>query len=381
MRSRPALAARHGFDLPTKLKEVTGLDVDLLWSLLWALWAHFAKLTPAQAGEPFWPDQYLEPFSSEERAQVMRLVSSTSEDMARRVASFSTADVRPYNVLEFATWPLVMFRDRAICLSVKLLAKKLITGIHYLFLDYLTTSKERDLYLTVRGDVVQDYVHQLLQRCFPVSSGIYIPGDQLKRADGGRVCDGALFYGDAIVLLEIKGKQFDLHARIGNRESLDKKFEDIIWDGAQQLSETIAAFRSGALVIPGVKQGYVQTIFPVLILLEHLVMNPVTYQRMTAETKSKGLLTGLDTSVLQVFNIAEMEYVETGLEVGLFSLIGLLKAKISSDEWRGASLKNYLFNRHPGFAKSHNRYLRQIFDERTTKAAEIVTARGRAKDG
>ncbi len=187
----------------------------------------------------------------------------------------------------------------------------------------------------------------------------------------GRVCDGALFYGDAIVFIEIKGKQFDLQARIGNRESLDKKFNDILVDGAKQLSETIQAFRSGALVIPGVKQMYVQTIFPVLILLEHLVINPVTYERVTGELRRDGILTGVDTSALQVFNIAE-----TRMKNSLFGFLPILKEKVATDQWRGASLKNYLIDRFPGFfAKNHSRYLRKVFDARAALADQIVKSR------
>jgi hypothetical protein len=378
LRDRPELRAKHGLDLTGTLRATTGLEPDLLWALIFFLWAHFESLTPERVGIPFSADAYLGHFTAEERAQVIRLVSSSVEVMAVQLAGkVSTEDIRLYDVLEFANSPIVSIGGKDICLSVRLLKNKLITGLHYFFLNLITDKKTRDLYLIYRGEVVEQYVDELLRRCFPAASGIYIGPEQFSRSDGGSICDGALYYGDAIVFLEVKGKQFDLRARTGVRQSLQKKFEDIIYEGAKQLDETERAFRAGTLKFPGVDPSRTHTVFPLLILLEHLVLNPLTYRAIAKELDTRRLLSGTGVAPIQIINLADLEHMETGIDAGLFGLREVLQNKIASEALRGASLKNHLLENHREFfAKNQNPYLRRVFDERYERAEALLKERG-----
>jgi hypothetical protein len=65
------------------------------------------------------------------------------------------------------------------------------------------------------------------------------------------------------------------------------------------------------------------------------------------------------------------------MDAGLFGLLDLLKEKSASDEWRGASLMNYLFHRHEDFfSERHNSFLLRIFEEQRDRSLALFRARG-----
>jgi hypothetical protein len=281
---------------------------------------------------------------------------------------------RLYDLAEFAEFPFVHHEGKDICLSQELLFKKLIDGVHYLFLSReKTTDAERTRYFRFRGAVFERYVDRILQRCFPPGNGVYtglMPPRQVRN------CDAAWASGDALVLFEIKGKQLDVQARMGVRERLEQKYEELFFDSAKQLDSTIRAFKAGNLIIDGVESAQVTRFFPIVVTLENLTMEPITHRFITEELSRRSLLLGPETRPLQLLNVADLELLEAGLGRGL-QLLHILAKKQDLDVWRGVGFKSFFLHQYPSYFKGiKNPYLVSVFERQKERALAQFEARG-----
>ncbi|RYD75521.1 MAG: hypothetical protein EOP84_18165, partial [Verrucomicrobiaceae bacterium] len=221
-------------NLPEKLTSITGLPPDLLWLMLFSVYGEFDARPAQDAWMPFSIENHFPvhtdaaeaneglSFTSSEVQNVVELLSATIPELAAKISarSFSHESALLYDVMEFAEFPLVGEDGKYICMSVEFLLKKLMSGMHYVFLDQAsTTPNERLRYFVFLGAVFEKYVDEILSRCLSSSSGTYSGLITPPTINGRQVscCDAAWHSGDALVLFEIKAKHLDLGARIGIR--------------------------------------------------------------------------------------------------------------------------------------------------------------------
>ncbi|RKH53172.1 hypothetical protein D7V93_27140 [Corallococcus llansteffanensis] len=320
-------------------------------------------------------------FTSSEVKNVVDLLSDTIPELAAKISDrgFSHESALLYDVMEFAEFPLVREDGKYLCMSVDFLLKKLTSGMHYVFLDQAsTTSRERLRYFVFLGAVFEKYVDEILSRCLSRSSGTYSglitpPNIKGKQAS---CCDAVWHSGDALVLFEIKAKHLDLGARVGNRERLDKKLEEIVFDSASQIDSTIKLFKDGKLPIGNADPAQVRRFFPIVITLDSLVMHPLAHMSITREMKERGLLQQEGTRPIQLMNVAELEHLEVGLERGLL-LLHILAKKLDMDEWRGAPFQNFFLFQYPqAFKGAQNTHLLAVFNKLKDRAVGLLQERG-----
>lgn len=366
LRSHPAYV-----DLPSRVRAVTGLEPEKLWYIVFALMAHWRTIEPDSIAQGAWlmdKSVYFQHynFTQDEINRFFALVGTDIEAMKREIISTYSDDLKPFHVLPFARWPLVLMSNAVFCVSVKLLKQKLTNGFHHVFLDRtLFSDAERLQYLTYIGAVFEDYVDRLFTRIFPPASGRYVRSDALEKAVGkGKSCDSAILYGDTVVLLELKAARFALGARTqGNWEEYERQFKDIFLDGAEQIDSTIQAIEAGRLAHLGVDAGRIRAYFPLIVTLEDLPMNRVIYRKVREEIERMGALRNPKTKPLQAFDVGELEFLEIGLQKGR-SLRDILAEKVSCDDSRDESMANYLIGRGEAFIlKPVNDYLGGLFNE------------------
>lgn len=372
-------------DLPRRVLDVTGLEPNTLWAIVFALMAHWRNIELDSIAQGAWvmdKTVYFMQFgfSPTEINRFLSLVSTEIVTMKKEVLRlYSQDDLKPFHVLPFARWPLVEMDNAVFCVSMKLLKQKLTNGLHHLFLDPRFSSEERDQYLTFIGAVFEDYVERILVRVFPPSSGRLLRADELKQAVAGKSCDSAILYGDAVVLLETKATRFTLGARTeGNWDEYERQFQDIFQDSAAQIDNTIKACEDGRLTSLGIDPRWVRTYFPVIVTLEDLPMNRVIYRKVREDIDEAGLLMNPKAKALQAFDVGELEFLEIGLHAGR-SLRDILEEKVSSEASRDESMGNYLIGRGESFIlKPVNDYLGGLFKELGERAMQFfIQQRGK----
>ncbi|OJH40230.1 hypothetical protein [Cystobacter ferrugineus] len=375
-------------NFPGELRRIMDLEPNLLWFLLLALYGHLQAVPVTEFAHPFNVESFFNVrgdlvddkeaapiITPDEAARLARHLRATIPELATLIQGngFMLERARPYDLAEFAEFPFVHHEGKDICLSQELLFKKLIDGVHYLFLSRdKTTDAERTRYLRFRGAVFERYVDRILQRCFPPGNGFYTG---LMSNQRFRCCDAAWASGDALVLFEIKGKQLDIQARMGVHERLEQKYEELFFDSAKQLDSTIRAFKAGDLVIDGVEPAQVTRFFPIVVTLENLIMEPLTHHFITEELSRRSLLLGPETRPLQLLNVADLEVLEAGLGRGL-KLLHILAKKQDLDVWRGAGFKSFFLHQYPSYFKGvKNSHLVSVFERQKQSALAQFEAR------
>lgn len=386
MEDRPHLQGTRSYvDLPAKAEQVTGLPLDQLRARLVVLFSHWGK--GVGPDRPL-PSPLLEThfdsfdFSPEEEDRFWPLVAGTPEELRREFEArgCTRGDLRPWDVHPFEKRPLVLHDGQLFCPSVSLLQEKLGAGLHYLFLNGICDERDRKRYLDYIGDVFEDYVEGVFGAVFR-GTGRFIGEKELRgRAAGSPVCDGIVAYPDTIVLVETKASRSTLGLRTeGDWEALLVLVRKLMVRSARQLDATVRLIESGALSDLGVEPGGLRAYFPVAISLEHVPMNQLTYDRVSGELATDGLLSGPRVRPLQLLDVRDVELLEAAAANG-WNVGELLEERVASGWHRVASLVNYLHAvEHPA-AKLPQARLADRFEELMESVVDYLRVRQQEGD-
>jgi len=360
-------------DLPAVVQQVTGLDPDSLWAATFALATHWRSLSVDRAGNKTTAinrNIYFTSGFSFTDNDANRFFSTCTTDVhnlrAEVMSLYTLKEIRPFDMLPFAKCPLVAFDERVRSMSVMLLMKKLTTGLHYIHLDASLNKAHRDRYLTYMGEVFGDYVHRMFERLFPQGTGRYLLLDTLRPEMKGKYSDGVVAYPDGVMIVEVKASLFSLEARVGHKiGSIKQRLQDIYTDGAEQIQATIDALRNGLRDDQGVIPASIRWFLPVVVTLEDMPMNPITYGEIRRVLKSKGLLQAPDIRPLQSIDVGDLEQIEAVVADGR-TLRQLFEEKMSEQAEAEDSWANFFYRRREEFRNCQNEYLKaeslQIFE-------------------
>jgi hypothetical protein len=382
LKDRPHLHAHPAYvDLPGRVKARTGLDPVNLWSVLFALQAHWAafdatslhQLSGGVDADTYFTAHYR--FSPEEVKQFFGLCAASAADIQVRVrAEYSRGHLDPLDVLPFAQTPLMQLGQMVYAPSRKLVAEKLGKGLYHLLLGSAGPTADSKRVLDYMGAVFEDYVDELLRRVYPATSGRYVDARTLGSLLPGKSCDAVLIFPDALVLLECKAKLFPLDVRRARRvDQLEAALKATYLTAAPQLSATVDAAQRGLLRPVGIDPARIRSYMPVLLSQDDVAMVRPLHADVVAAVKAQGLLQQEGVKRLQGIAIGELEALEEDLD--RTSLYGVLEAKESSPEWWDESLRNYCFAERKGLMENRNRYLLGVLE--SLFAATIALFRAR----
>lgn len=376
----PSLSSRKDYvDLPGSLTSLTGLDARLFYWIGMAFFTHWLILD----AEKFDPDKsalnpqmWFKDFDirPEEYEPVLRQFASTREGL---VAQFEgRTEWEPYFLLPIQARPLLRFGDLIICLSRRFTAEKISSGLYHLLLTMLPTKQQRDGFLTFFGFVFESYVNRLLKRVFPASPLVQrCFTNVIDPKTGNEIADAILDYGDALIVIEVKASLFSLPVLVtGDPRALEQKFQDIVYDSAEQLQRAIDSIKGGALSHHGLTNSRIKGFFPLVVSLEYLPWEPFTYRKLLEEITARGFLQGRDIAPMQVAYVEDLENLETAMGSGK-ALIQLLREKLADERLREMSFRNFLYERVPEIEKQHNAYLYQRFQMIMNEVLDFIRSR------
>lgn len=384
---KPALKSCGSYvNLLAQLHHATGLDPKALWSALFALAAHWAAIAIEDVGQAamaidrrnYFSTHFH--FSPEEIERFFALVSIDVATLQRQIqAEYTLTNMKPYQVLLFARFPLVAFGDRVYSVSVRLQMEKLARSLHYLHLDPTKFSRQqRSQYLTYIGKVFEDYIERICGRMYPPSSGRYISLDKLPVIHTGKerkYCDGLILYENAVILIEAKASLLTVEERSGLKvDEIKKSLQEIYGHAAEQIQETIRGIQKGVFRSEGVLPQTIQQFYPLVLTLESIPMTPLICVELQKELQSKRLLVDEGVKILQFMDSGCFEELEAIVASGS-TLKQVLDEKLSSPVEAEDSFANFLYRRRTRWGGLRNEYLSEQYKAITTEAREFFSNR------
>ena len=378
----------HYVDLPALVEAVTGISAELLWAILFAFGAHWKTVELESLAETpggidrdhYFSDRY--GFSAGETDKFFTLVARDVDQMREEIRTrYSFENIRPFHFLPFARWPLVTVGSIAYCVSLRLMEDKVGRGLHHVFLQpEVLDSRVRRGYLDYVGVAFEDYVCQLFGRAYPPASARYVDEQHLRDRIPGKVCDGALLYGDAVVLVEAKAPLFTLASRSGESWiEYSSKLDALFTNAAQQIENTVRGIEAGCLGDLGVDPKAIKSYFPLIITLEDVPLNALIYEDIDLRIRKKGLLSAAKIRPWQAIDVGELEFVEIAVQQGR-SLRDLLDEKTSDSDSVHLGFGNYCYIRGERFFhEGMNPYLQQVFELVSEQALGMFSERLKSK--
>ena len=359
----PYLSRRPDYiDLPAELGKVISLDSKLFYRIGSAFFTHWMKPTisywnPVLNLTTWFRDFDIEPREYEPVLGQLALTRDQLKEQFRERGGWE-----PYFFLPIQAKPFLRINDVLLCLSRRFAAEKIASGLYHLLLTKLPTSGERDRFLTFFGFVFESYVNRLLERAFPSTSLAtrYFPNVKDPKT-GNEITDAILDYGDALVLIEAKSTLFSLPGLVsGDPQVLRQKFQDIVYDAAEQLDKAVKAVNTGALSTLGITPDRIKFYYPLVVTLQFFPLEPITYRRLEETIAARGLLRGPGIAPLQMAYIEDLERMETAMATGR-AVADLLRVKVTDKRLKVLSFGNFLLEHVPQIVNRHNHYLEERF--------------------
>jgi hypothetical protein len=383
---KPALRDCGSYvDLPARVRDVTGLDPEALWAVLFALATHWANIAIEEVGQAamainrrsYFSTHFY--FSPEEVDSFFALVATDAVTLQAQIQKeYTFATIKPFHVLSFARWPLVTFGERVYSVSVRLLMEKLTRGLHHLYLNNKFSRRQRHVYLTYIGKVFEDYVERICTRMYPPSSGRYISFDKLPihpLRQKKKYCDGLILYEDAVILIEAKASLLTVEERSGlNLAEIKKSLQDMYGHAAEQIQETISGIRTGVFTNEGINPQRIRQFYPLVVTLESIPMTPLICAELEKLPPIQQLLTDDEVKPLQFMDVGCLEELEA-IVAGGGTLKQLLDEKLSSSTEAEDSFANFLYRRRERWSDRRNKFLSEQFRAISQEAQEFFTNR------
>jgi len=255
-----------GQSLADRFKSLTGLQLRRYLMLVYCIYAYYE--VEAESLDRFINDPSRLNIGKEttfakmdvtqgEVEALLRLTAAGVEEYtpAARAAAAADAALSPYHgFAEFRSRPLAYTDDTkrfATVIDMGFLIEKLSTGVYHTILASLEGGDEaqgqdrKNFLRRYWGDVFEVYVNDLLGEALPPSAGRFFRSpvyDRPKAKKGKQAFDAALDFGDALVVMEHKGKYLKLEAKYSERpEALTADLDERFGKGVRQLADNIEA--------------------------------------------------------------------------------------------------------------------------------------------
>jgi len=201
---------------------------------------------------------------------------------------------------------------------------------------------------------------------------------ELRRAvPSGKLCDGLVLYGDAVVLVESKAKLLKLSARAGEDiAEYETKLDEIVVDGGEQLLDTIQAVETGSLRNLGVAPDHIRAYYPLFATLDSIPMRTPIYNRLVSHLPPLPEAAQGKLRPLQIVDVGELEMIELAVRDRAFSLRDTLERKSSDDTWRGEPMTNFAHAvNETRVLEGHNPYLATLYRQIGERARSFLRSR------
>lgn len=206
-------------------------------------------------------------------------------------------DFQPFEFLPFQNKPLLKKDNQMFCLSKGFLTDKITSGLYHTLLNSFSEEENRKKFLRFFGKIYEKYLTNIFEKKYnpsPLAHRFFSETKYKKRKQEEKSADGIIDYGDSLVVMEFKASLLshdilDILTK-GDRDQFTKKFEDIIFGGAEQLHKVITKLKSEVLTFPGIDRSRIKRYFPLIITLQPFPMETLLYKYIWEGFSQRDLL-------------------------------------------------------------------------------------------
>jgi hypothetical protein len=275
-------------------------------------------------------------------------LSARDPDTLRRelLAEQETYGPTTYGSLTFERYPLAEIEPGVyVPVSMKSLQRRVSEGVFHLLRE-AATAEGRDLrrYSSRFGRVFQESVEQTLRR------GVAFAGEEIPivadvnygtPAQPRDSTDVILAYERNPVFVEVvSGPLLAATITRGDLASFRKDADRLVVEKARQLDESIAAFKAGNLVLPGVDPDVVSRVWPVIVTSHPFPHRELIIRALKQRVRDAGHLQGDCIPGLAIVSAEELFFCEGFMQQGL-TFLALVRGWKSGPH-PDLSFKNYL---------------------------------------
>jgi hypothetical protein len=292
--------------------------------------AVLARLAVRGSGEPtvlpaIEPAEYFSAASIDPVAwQAFLALTARDPDGLREelLAEQQTYGTTTYGSLTFERYPLVKIENGVyVPVSMNSLQRRVSEGVFHLLRD-AATSEGHDLrrYSSRFGRVFQEFVEQTLRRGVAFGSHeIPIVAD-INYGTAARTRDSTdviLAYERNPVFVEVvSGPLLVATITRGDLASFEKDADKLVVEKARQLDESIAAFFTGDLVLPGVDPATVSRVWPVIVTSHPFPHRELITRTVEALVRNAGHLRAERVAGLAIVSAEELFFCEGFMQQG-----------------------------------------------------------------
>jgi hypothetical protein len=337
------------------LVEATGLDIIEILAFAFALLARRINgLGPEDAifdrsdlGVRANPDKLL------------RFLDLTSDSWEGMRARLEESD-RRFGFLAFEAKPILSTDAGLLVVDEDYLWQRVTTGLYWIVHDYLKFERAPGTDTNLRwnecyGEMVELYVEDALQvmtpRLLDGSSGTFYTEDDLERAYGAtKKCDAAIFFGGALLMVEVIGGQMAVPTRIeGDPGQFAKDTDRLVIDKCRQLSESCEAVSADEMALTGFPPTPDLRFAPAVVVGGGYPVNPATRQYIRRQLGEERLFSS-PVEPLSILDLEDIDMLEGLFERG-HTPVDILR------DWQASNLadlpfKSYVIRQFGGWGLS-----------------------------
>jgi hypothetical protein len=257
----------------------------------------------------------------------------------------------------FRRFPLWRSGDhKYFCIDGMFLSERLSSyGIYWTIVNGLVDETLRSHFQRVWGELIQEYVRQLIDDLFRDQAGTFAR-KPVYCDDGTEVFDSAIVMGDSLLPIEIKSSILPVEQKYAGEagpfyQGLSAKFGTSEGAAVEQLLRNIAqvfsaAHPRGSASIPA---GQIRHVFPIVVVHEPILRFGIAAGALAGELvaglSGLALRSGLEVYPLQLLAIDELERLEPYIRDKDFPLVECLRSKVSEDPHHRMGLWQFMTTR------------------------------------
>lgn len=329
------------------LRDATGLEIEDILAMGFALLAHTMNWTPDEDYAP-----YLRPeFGTIDQDRVDRFVDLVSDDLGGLKARFAE-HTGEFDFLPFQETPVIGTDAGLLAVDQAYLWDRVTSGLYWVVHDYEKKNHgegARVLWTQAYAEMVERMAEDQVEAMAPTILGgksLYSEED-FKAAFGGKQADAGIDFGTAFVLFEIVSAQLATPTRIeGDLDQFEKDTERLVIKKCRQLDDVAHSLLEDDSRLTGFARSQELKVYPVVVVGGGYPIHPFTVEYIDRILRDEGLLTDARIGRLAVVDIGELEILEALGEEG-HSVVDLLVGWKSSS-LHAVPLKNYVISEFGG---------------------------------
>jgi hypothetical protein len=329
------------------LRESTGLEIEDVLAMGFALLAHTMNWSPDEEHHPYLSPQFGS-IGDDRIARFVELVSDDLDGFRRRFREHEG----DFDFLPFQQTPVVRAEPGLLAIDQAYLWDRVTSGLYWDVHDFEKEhhgDEARTRWTQAYAEMLERMAEDQIEAMAPPILGgkSFYTEEDFREAFSGKQADAGIDFGATFVLFEIVSAQLAVPTRIeGDLEQFEKDTDRLVIKKCRQLSDVAHALLADDSCLTGFARSKKLRVHPVVVVGGGYPIHPFTVDYIDGILRDEGLLLDARIRRLAIVDIGELEILEALVGEG-HSIVDVLDGWKSSS-LHAAPLKNYVIREFGG---------------------------------